>query len=351
MRRDPEKTYEKILEVSSKLFFEKGYENTSLQDIVNNLDGLTKGAVYHHFSSKDDILDAIEDKLLVENNPFKKVLVYSELTGIELIKKAFLLGIEDQEQQYYNKISMRTWRQSEKIQSPKMIAKMIEINKNILAPDLCKIVEKGIKDGSVNTEYPKEISEQILVQINIGLLLSISDITEKELTRKIDFISEWTKNMGVDFTWKVAGQLDPLMKKAVENKEHLKFSDCNIEILGYVTAEQLAKILTDSSIYVHTAYIENSPNSICEAQVLGLPIISTHVGGIATLVEDKKGGLLIPANEPWQMANAIVELFEDKARMQSYSKYNMDQARKRHSVDNVKQELLACYKDIIKRNV
>lgn len=159
------------------------------------------------------------------------------------------------------------------------------------------------------------------------------------------------KNMGVDFTWKVAGQLDPLMKKAVENKEHLKFSDCNIEILGYVTAEQLAKILTDSSIYVHTAYIENSPNSICEAQVLGLPIISTHVGGIATLVEDKKGGLLIPANEPWQMANAIVELFEDKARMQSYSKYNMDQARKRHSVDNVKQELLACYKDIIKRNV
>ena len=88
MRRDPEKTYEKILEVSSKLFFEKGYENTSLQDIVNNLDGLTKGAVYHHFSSKDDILDAIEDKLLVENNPFKKVLVYSELTGIELIKEA-----------------------------------------------------------------------------------------------------------------------------------------------------------------------------------------------------------------------------------------------------------------------
>lgn len=44
-----------------------------------------------------------------------------------------------------------------------------------------------------------EISEQILLQINIGLLLAISDITEKELTGKIEFISEWTKNMGVDF--------------------------------------------------------------------------------------------------------------------------------------------------------
>ena len=115
------------------------------------------------------------------------------ITGIELIKRAFLLGIEDQEQQYYNKISMKIWRQSEKIQSPKMIAKMIEINKNILAPDLCKIVEKGIKDGSVDTKYPMEISEQILLQINIGLLLAISDITEKELTGKIEFISEWTK--------------------------------------------------------------------------------------------------------------------------------------------------------------
>ena len=48
-------------------------------------------------------------------------------------------------------------------------------------------------------KYPMEISEQILLQINIGLLLAISDITEKELTGKIEFISEWTKNMGVDF--------------------------------------------------------------------------------------------------------------------------------------------------------
>lgn len=158
------------------------------------------------------------------------------------------------------------------------------------------------------------------------------------------------KNMGVEFIWKVAGQLDPLMKQVIEQKEHLNFSDCNVEILGYVDAEQLTNILVDSAIYVHTAYIENSPNSICEAQILGLPIISTHVGGIATLVKDKRGGVLIPANEPWQMANAIVELFEDKERMKSYSDYNMNQARKRHSVDNVKKELLACYNDILNRN-
>ena len=88
---------------------------------------------------------------------------------------------------------------SNDVDEMKLITWINEINKNILAPDLCKIVEKGIKDGSVDTKYPMEISEQILLQINIGLLLAISDITEKELTGKIEFISEWTKNMGVDF--------------------------------------------------------------------------------------------------------------------------------------------------------
>ena len=45
----PEITVEKILEVAQRLFLEKGYENTTIQDIVDELGGLTKGAIYHHF--------------------------------------------------------------------------------------------------------------------------------------------------------------------------------------------------------------------------------------------------------------------------------------------------------------
>ena len=52
----PELTVEKILEVSQRLFLEKGYEQTTIQDIVDNLGGLTKGAVYHHFKSKEEII-------------------------------------------------------------------------------------------------------------------------------------------------------------------------------------------------------------------------------------------------------------------------------------------------------
>ena len=54
----PEETVARILDVSLRLFLEKGYEHTTVQDIVDHLDGLTKGAIYHHFKSKEEILDA-----------------------------------------------------------------------------------------------------------------------------------------------------------------------------------------------------------------------------------------------------------------------------------------------------
>lgn len=61
----PEVTVEKILEVSQRLFIEKGYDNTTIQDIVNELGGLTKGAIYHHFKSKEEIIDALGEKLFL----------------------------------------------------------------------------------------------------------------------------------------------------------------------------------------------------------------------------------------------------------------------------------------------
>ena len=59
--KSPEVTAEKILEVSKRLFLEKGYDDTTTQDIVNNLGGLTKGAVYHHFKSKEESKSIINE--------------------------------------------------------------------------------------------------------------------------------------------------------------------------------------------------------------------------------------------------------------------------------------------------
>lgn len=94
----PEVTVEKILKAAQKLFLEKGYENTTIQDIVDKLGGLTKGAIYHHYKSKEEIMDALIHKMFLENNPFNIVKQRKDLSGLEKIKLAMRLHLSDGEQ-------------------------------------------------------------------------------------------------------------------------------------------------------------------------------------------------------------------------------------------------------------
>ena len=157
------------------------------------------------------------------------------------------------------------------------------------------------------------------------------------------------KEAGVDFEWNVAGGLSSELKEIVEKKEGLRYADNNINILGFCTPEQLIDMMCNSTMYVHTAYIENSPNSICEAQLVGMPIVSTMVGGISTLVRNGEEGDLLPANDPWQIANAIMELSKDKERMMRYSKNSREHALERHNPEYIMNQLLKCYKDLVKQ--
>ena len=55
----PEETVQTILDAAFKLFTEKGYENTTVLDIVDQMGGLTRGAFYHHFKSKEEVMSAL----------------------------------------------------------------------------------------------------------------------------------------------------------------------------------------------------------------------------------------------------------------------------------------------------
>ena len=83
----PEETVEKILTAARRLFLEKGYEQTTIQDIVDQLGGLTKGAIYHHFKSKEDIMDALGNRMFADHNPFEAVRNRRDLTGLEKMRE------------------------------------------------------------------------------------------------------------------------------------------------------------------------------------------------------------------------------------------------------------------------
>lgn len=158
------------------------------------------------------------------------------------------------------------------------------------------------------------------------------------------------KCLGIDFEWNVVGQMPNEFRMMVEYKEKKKFKDCNINILGFKSPEFISELLCNSSIYVHTTYIDNSPNSLCEAQIMGVPIVSTNVGGISSLVSDGVDGVLVPANDPYRMAFEISELYSDKERMKEYSLKGMERAKIRHNPENIAKDLMNCYTTIIELN-
>ncbi len=65
--RDPDKTRKNLLEIASCLFQQKGYNGTSLSDIINKAE-VSKGALYHHFSNKQELLYAVVDELFKEQS-------------------------------------------------------------------------------------------------------------------------------------------------------------------------------------------------------------------------------------------------------------------------------------------
>lgn len=83
--------------------------------------------------------------------------------------------------------------------------------------------------------------------------------------------------------------------------------------------------------------------------MLGVPVVSTNVGGISTLVRNGVDGDLVPANDPWQLADAIMRLSKDEERMEQYSANTLAFARQRHGEANILAELMTCYNDLLKK--
>lgn len=147
------------------------------------------------------------------------------------------------------------------------------------------------------------------------------------------------------FRWLLIGGTNN--KKYIEWMEKLSFEDNNVEFLGILSEAELRNVLLTSDMYIHPAYIDNSPNALCEAMLLGLPCIASYVGGVPSLIQDDISGILIPVNEPYYLAEKIISLSKDKIRQRMLSKSAKVDSRIRHSTENIENELITAYKKII----
>ena len=186
----PEITVEKILEAAQRLFLEKGYEHTTIQDIVDELGGLTKGAVYHHFKSKEVIICALSDKLFAVNNPFAAVKQRKDLNALQKMREAVKLNQQNTQEKQLNIEALPL------LKNPRILVEMIQSNHQQLTPLWRDLLEEGIADGSIQTEFPKEIAELIPLLGDVWLYPNLFPATEEELVHRFFFFKEMLEKMG-----------------------------------------------------------------------------------------------------------------------------------------------------------
>lgn len=120
----------------------------------------------------------------------------------------------------------------------------------------------------------------------------------------------------------------------------------NVILLPRLSAEDMANEMLSANVFLSPSSIDNSPNAVGEAMMLGLPIVSTPVGGVTSFVHHEENGLLA---EPEELSNAIGRLFDDKKLATTLSSNAYHTALQRHDKEKTAEQYISAYKDILKQ--
>lgn len=189
VKKPPEQWKVEILCEAKKLFLSKGYEETSITDIMQEVGG-AKGMFYRFFQSKEELMQALGDQMFFENNPFEVIKKRTDLNGLQKIRELLVLNQSDTERDNLNMQAIPI------LKDPRILTAAIEANRRVLTPLWFELLEEGKQDGSIKTEYAKELSE-LLPLINFWLMPSVYPATAEEIRHKYHFIVEVLAKMGL----------------------------------------------------------------------------------------------------------------------------------------------------------
>lgn len=176
--KDAEERRNEILDAAEKLFGEKGFDGTSTNDILNEV-GIARGTLYYHFSSKEDILDAMIERItdrLAANA--EAIVKKKEIPVLERLTMTIMsLNIN-------NGLGQEIMKQIHKPQNALMHLKMQERLLTAVNPIVSGLIEEGISDGICSTDYPAEVTEMALLYSNTAFD-ELAELTDEQRKKKI----------------------------------------------------------------------------------------------------------------------------------------------------------------------
>ena len=183
---------EKILSTASQLFIHNGYEKTSVQNIAQTA-SISKGAIYHHFQSKDEILFAVlkQRYQLMEKELLDWLESTSHLTGREQLKETFQFSLKSQKTNY-------EMLNHAPLDAEYMLT-IIRYNLRIGTHLISDIIKKVIKYQYIQPiPFPNEAAETILLLTNFWVEGSIFENSSEKIVDRIYFLQFMLQSIGLD---------------------------------------------------------------------------------------------------------------------------------------------------------
>ena len=203
--KDAEERRNEILDVAERLFCEKGFDNASTNDILTEI-GIARGTLYYHFKSKEDILDAMIERLTNQMVEKATVIALDEsIPVLERLTRTMLsLNIN-------NELGDMVMEQIHRPQNALMHQKMENMLLGRVNKLITKIAEDGIKQGIMQTDYPAEAVEMIMTY-SYTAFDSMVQYSEEEKQKKVmGFIYNTERLFGME-----SGALFEAMKPIFE---------------------------------------------------------------------------------------------------------------------------------------
>ena len=189
---NPKGTIEKILSASEKLFLEKGFEKTSTQSIMD-ASGISKGTIFHHFTSKEDILAAVMSRQFdkAERRLREWLAEMEGLSAREKIAAVFDRTFDDDNASAIIMLAIE-------FQSPHMIVANLQDCVSRTAPIIAGLIREGARDGSITTDFPDECAQVFLMLYNIWCDPVTLKCDAETLRGRMAFVQHSMKLWGVD---------------------------------------------------------------------------------------------------------------------------------------------------------
>jgi AcrR family transcriptional regulator len=184
----PEQTRQKIIDTALMLFEEKGFNDTTIQDIIDKMQ-MSKGAIYHHFKSKDEIILAVRDQVSRDDSNVIEDLIHNNELPIKIkISKIIMhLTTSERKKKLLDCVCLRN--------RVVLLDNVQSIERS--APLWETLIKQGIAEGIFKTDFPYEAAEVMMLLFNIWLDPLLFSRTFSQLSRKVDFLSHMLCSIGV----------------------------------------------------------------------------------------------------------------------------------------------------------